>query len=466
MSDSGARATAIAAAEEHYASGAFKDTLAARVAIPTESAEPNRQPDLMRYLTDDIAPAAERMGYRCSIHDNPSPRGGWPFLVAERIEDENLPTLLTYGHGDVVVGLDDLWTEGDGPWNLKVEGNRWYGRGTADNKAQHSIIMAALERVLENRGRHGFNSKILLDMGEEIGSPGLDLFVEQQKELLAADMLIASDGPRMKIERPDIKLGNRGSINFELIVDLREGSRHSGHWGGVLSDPGVILAHAIATIVNEKGQIKVPGWTPAEIPDNIRALFKDCHVDPGNDFPDIDPEWGEPGLSRAEKMFGWTSFIVLAFITGQPDNPVNGVQPSAKATCQLRFTVDADHTKFLENLRTHLDAHGFDQVQVVEPEDNRYFPAQRTDPDNPWVRLTHDSVAATMGEAPIVVPNSAGGLPSRLFADHLGVPTIWLPHSYTGCKQHGPNEHVLDHLMRDGLKIMTGIFWDLGEVAG
>ncbi|MHA4875661.1 hypothetical protein, partial [Enterococcus faecium] len=71
-------------------------------------------------------------------------------------------------------------------------------------------------------------------------------------------------------------------------------------------------------------------------------MLLDCAVDPGFDFPHIADDWGEPGLTRAEKMFGWTSFIVLAVVAGQPDRPVNGVQPFARATCQLRFTADVD----------------------------------------------------------------------------------------------------------------------------
>ena len=112
-------------------------------------------------------------------------------------------------------------------------------------------------------------------------------------------------------------------------------------------------------------------------------------------------------------------------------------------------------------LRRHLDERGFGQVEVRETR-HSYFPAWRTDPENPWVPWAIESVAATEGRRPIIVPNSAGGLPSDIFARNLNVPVMWVPHSYTGCCQHGPNEHVLHHIMEEGLKIMTGLFWDLG----
>ena len=111
------------------------------------------------------------------ILDNPL---GPPFLVAERIEDPALVTVLIYGHGDTVRGLDDLWRPGLSPWTLTVEGDRCYGRGTADNKGQHTINIAALAAVLAEREQRGsglgFNVKVLIEMGEEIGSRGLASF--------------------------------------------------------------------------------------------------------------------------------------------------------------------------------------------------------------------------------------------------------------------------------------------------
>lgn len=455
---------AIERVRESFDNGDFLETLRRRVAIPTESQEPERLPDLHRYLEEEIAPSVARLGYTSKITENTVPGGG-PFLVAERIEDSALPTLMTYGHGDVVRGIPEQWREGLDPWEITVEGERWYGRGTADNKGQHSIVIAALEAVLAERGHLGFNSRILIETSEEIGSPGLDAFLTQNTTELQTDLMLASDGPRLVPQRADIKLGNRGGLSFDLSIKLREGSRHSGHWGGVLEDPAVILAQAISCITTPRGQIRIKDWLPDAIPDRVRAALADLEVDPADPTLDIRDDWGEPGLSTAEKMYGWTSFIVLAMITGRPENPVNGVQPDARARCQLRFSADADHTRFLPALRAHLDAHGFQQIEISAVQDN-FFPAWRTDPDNPWVDWTVSSVARTTGTAPLVVPNSAGGLPSELFGSALGCPILWIPHSYSGCRQHGPDEHVTTTITREGLSIMTGIFWDLGEAEG
>ena len=459
--DEGTRAGALARAAGHFDSGGFQDDLARRVAIPTESQEPDRIPDCYRYLSDEIAPSLAPLGFEAQVFDNPV-AGGGPFLIAERHEGADIPTLLTYGHGDVVRGIPEQWRDGLDPWAITVEGDRWYGRGTADNKGQHSIVMAALAQVLAERGSLGFNAKLLIETSEEIGSTGLDLFCSDKRDRLAADVLIASDGPRLQPDRADIKLGNRGGIAFDLTVSLREGSRHSGHWGGVLEDPGILLAQAIASITTPRGKILVEDWLPRQVPPRVTEALQAIRVDPADPSLVMPDDWGEAGLSVPEKMYGWTSFIVLAMITGRPENPVNGVQPDARARCQIRFTADADHTAFLPALRRHLDARGLQQV-VIEPVGTNFFPPWRTDPDNPWVHWALASAERTLGYAPTLVPNSSGGLPSAIFAHNLDLPILWIPHSYGGCRQHGPDEHLLAPIARQGLALMTGLFWDLGE---
>ncbi|MGI9504703.1 MAG: M20 family metallopeptidase [Geminicoccaceae bacterium] len=454
------RDDALEATRKHFDCGDFQADLARRIAISTESQEPGQRPKLYRYLLQEIGPWLRRYGFQIELFENSDPEGG-PFMLATRHEDDDASTLLTYGHGDVVRGIPEQWRSGLDPWAITVEGDRWYGRGTADNKGQHSIIMAALAQVIETRGKLGFNAKILIETGEEIGSPGLLAFCEEHAEKLAADLFLASDGPRQAPDKADVSLGNRGGISFELLVTLREGSRHSGHYGGLIEDPGITLAHALATITDRRGRILVDDWRPKSVPASVTEALRSLDVDAG-DAALIGPEdWGEPGLTPAEKVLGWTGFIVLAFITGRPENPVNGVQPDASARCQIRFTSDVDEDDLLPALRRHLDGESFPQVEIRKA-GHATFPAWRTNPDNPWIERTLASMTETLGYRPNLIPNSSGGLPSAFFAKPLDVPVIWIPHSYGGCRQHGPDEHLLVEATREGLEIMTGLFWDLG----
>ena len=441
--------------------GRFQQTLARRVAFRTESQDAASGPILRSYLDDEIAPQLAALGFTCRVVDNPI-AGKSPFLLAERLEPGAAFTLLTYGHGDVVRGYDAQWRAGLKPWEIVVEGNRWYGRGTADNKGQHTINLTALEQVLAVRsGKLGYNVKIILEMGEEDGSPGLNEVCAANSELLAADLFIASDGPRVSASRATMFLGSRGVFNFDLHLKLREGGHHSGNWGGLLRNPGIRLAHAIASLVDAKGRILVPGLLPKELPESVRAALKDIAIGGDVNDPEIDPDWGEPGLTAAEKIYGWNSLIILAMVSGRPENPVNAVAPDARAHCQIRYTVDSDTEGFESALRQHLDSHGLEAVRI----ENAFvrMAASRTAPDHPWVRWAQASMERTLGKAVQIIPNSSGGLPGDVFVDHLGVPLVWVPHSYNGCKQHGPDEHLLIAPAREGLLAFTGMWWDLGE---
>src|SRR5204862_159394 len=246
------RQSAIAAAEKYFDSGAFHADLSRRVAIPTESQNPERQAELERYLDTEMTESLARMGMTTRILPNPRGKGG-PFLVAELKEDPKRPTALMYGHGDVIRGQENEWRAGLGPWTLKQEGDRIYGRGTADNKGQHTINLAALETVLRTRGKLGFNLKVLIETGEEMGSPGL----------------------------------------------------------------------------------KPP-----------------------------------------ERHFGWSSCEVLAFLTGNPERPVNAIPARASATCPLRYVVGIEPNDILPALRRHLERNGFPMV-TVEPARESMFYATR-----------------------------------------------------------------------------------------
>ncbi|OYV36215.1 MAG: hypothetical protein B7Z80_16255, partial [Rhodospirillales bacterium 20-64-7] len=412
---------ALARARTVFDSNAFRDHLARLVAIPSTSQDPGHEADVQHYLKDAIRPWLDRMGFSVEIHPNPVPGFG-PILLAERLEGPNRPTILTYGHGDTVRGLDDQWRAGLTPWQLTVEGDRWYARGAADNKGQHALNLTALETVLTERGGMlGFNLKLVLETSEERGSTGLRAFVAEQADRLAADVLIASDGPRVTPEVPTIATGTRGTYHFDLVVDLRPGGVHSGHWGGLTTDPAIILAHALGTIMDRNGKILVRDWLPANgVPAAVRAVLQGCPVGGGGEAASIDPEWGEPDLTPAEKIYGWNSFIVLAMQSGRPENPVNAVAPNARAHCQIRYTVDADPAAFEPGLRLHLVEQGFSQVRI----DNAgiRMPASRTDPAHPWVRWTAASMERSLGKRVQVIPNSSGGLPGDVFVDYLGVP--------------------------------------------
>ena len=443
-----------------FTEGKFFDELRSLVNIVTDSKNAVSVDDLTNYYTDGLSDILTELGLQTEIIDNRI-KGGPPFLIGKRIESSELKTILLYGHGDTVPLQEGQWFEKIIPNELKVIGDKIYGRGVADNKGQHLINLLALLSVLKIRKKLGFNLKIIFEMGEEIGSPGLFDLCEKYKDYFKSDVLIASDGPRVAVDVPTVFLGSRGAINFELEAKYREGAHHSGNWGGVLRDPGVRLSHALSIITDKYGKILIENWKPTSLSAEVRDRL---HSLPANisETLEIDENWGEPGLSSNEKLFGWNSFAILALRSGNIDMPVNAIQPSAKALCQLRFVVGTDANKVITSLRDHLDQNGFNDIKIIT-ENAINFEASRTNLNNVWLEKVEHILEKFHRGKIHVIPNLAGSLPNNCFTDILGIPTIWIPHSYKECSQHAPNEHVPIKLLKNSLLLMTDLYWHLGS---
>jgi acetylornithine deacetylase/succinyl-diaminopimelate desuccinylase-like protein len=454
------RAEAIKRVDQHLQSGNFLAELGRRVAYPTESQNADRRAVLRAYLEQELQPAFSELGFTTKLIE--SSNGKHPYLLAEYQQDASLPTVLMYGHGDVVDGMVGEWRDGLDPWRLSTVGNRVYGRGTADNKGQHSINLSALRAVREARGgRLGFNAKFIVEMGEEIGSPDLAEVCKSLRDELKADVFVASDGPRLSADRPTIFLGCRGGLRIHLDIELRDGGHHSGNWGGVLANPATILANAISSLVDGRAHLLLDVMKPPRLSNQIRAMLADVKVEPTADEPALSPDWGEDGLSPAERLYAWNTLEVMALSSGNIDKPANAIPGAARAVLQLRYVVGTRIEDVVPAIRQHFDNSGFSMVKVRATQS---FAASRTDLGSPWIKWAADSIRQTTGKEPAVLPNFGGSLPNDVFSDVLGLPTIWVPHSYPGCSQHAPDEHILLSVTAEAMRVMAGLFWDLGDM--
>ena len=248
--------------------------------------------------------------------------------------------------------------------------------------------------------------------------------------------------------------GANGSTDFvRIVIPGAQGKRAGG------SAPTLGIVGRLGGIGARPGRIGLVSDGDGAVA-AVAAALADLEVGGGPDDPAIDHDWGEPGLSPSEQVFGWNSLDMLTFGAGDPAKPVNAIPPVATAWCQLRFVVGTDWRALERHLRAHLDAAGFTDVQVRV---GMQAGATRLSPDNPWVRWAAASIERSTGLRPALLPNLGGSLPNDIFADLLGLPTLWVPHSYPACAQHAPNEHLLGSVAREGLAIMAGLFWDLGD---
>jgi len=390
------RSDTIGNIEGYFDDDAFYADLVRHVAICTESPIPIRRPELYSYLNDKMTPRHDAIGLTCETFENLRPDDG-ALLVAHRHEADDLPTVKTYGHGDVVRGYDEQWRDGLDPWLITEEGDLWYWRGTADNKGQHTITLAAMNAVLDVQEHVGFNVVELIKTGKKYGSSGLKEFCASHKELFKADVFIASDGPCLQPDTPRVLMSSRGVFNFTMSLNLREDGYNSGNWSSLLANFGVIMAHALASIVDAK-----------------------LHGSGGGGAPEIDRDWGEPNMISEEKVFGSNTFEINAFETGNPRNQVNAIPPRAVAYGHLHYVVGTDPETIQPSLSIHLDAYGFEAIELGAEREFMY--ATRLDPDHPWACKAVNSIKTT------AAPNVVGTLPNDVFADVLDLQTILVPH--------------------------------------
>ena len=462
--ESAIRESVTRAAGEFVRSQAFFDLLATRVAEHTESQAPGNGLAAHAYLAEEIAPELTALGFVATIHDNPE-SDEHPLLIASRIEDPQLPTVLLYGHGDVQFAHDSQWSDGLDPWVLTRDGDRLYGRGSADNKGQHTVNSLALKTVLESldapgTAALGYNVKVLMETAEEAGSLGLKAFAAAHRAELDADLFLASDGPRIAAEYPTLFLGSRGALGFKLVVHDRDGDHHSGNWGGKLRNSATVLAAAINSLVDGNGVIRIPALRPDDPPASVLEAVAKLPEVVEDGSPEVDVDWGEPGLTSAEKVFAFNVIEVLALDAGNPAQVVNAIPGRAEAHMQLRYVVGTDVDDFEGKVRAHLEGEGIHGVDVVF---EHCMPATRLDPNARVVAAAAESIRTTTGLEAAIEPNLGGTIPNDVFAEVLGLPTVWVPHSYPGCNQHAPDEHALTSILQQGAEIMAGMFWDMGQ---
>ncbi len=191
-------------------------------------------------------------------------------------------------------------------------------------------------------------------------------------------------------------MGSRGVFNFTMRLESHAGGHHSGNWGGLLTNPGVVMAHALASMVDRHGKILVEGWRNTHIPNSVRAAIAKLEVGGGDNAPEINPNWGEPDMTLAERVFASNTFEVRAFETGNPQSPANAIPPSAVVFGHLRYVVGTEVSQLMPLLRAHLDKHGFGDITITSERDPMY--ATRLDPDHPWAKWALESLEQTAGE--------------------------------------------------------------------
>ena len=301
------------------------------------------------------------------------PTSGHPVVFGQKIIDPSAPTVLVYGHYDVQPPepLEKWRTDPFEPVILPdptTGEEAIYARGANDDKGQLFMHIKAFEYLLQSRKlRH--NVKFIFEGEEEIGSPSLPAWVQANKEMLAADVILVSDTTMISEKVPSINCGMRGLAYLELTVTGPNKDLHSGHYGGAIANPIQVLSEMIASLLDADGRVAIPGFYDevVELSAADRAMLSRApfDLDEYKAFLDIAEVRGEEGYSTLERTGIRPCLDVCGIWGGYTGQGAKTVLPStAHAKISMRLVPNQKSEVITELLAAHLRKIAPDTVKV------------------------------------------------------------------------------------------------------
>jgi acetylornithine deacetylase/succinyl-diaminopimelate desuccinylase-like protein len=365
-----------------------------------------------------------------------------------------------YAHYDVMpVEPVELWKSD--PWEPAIRDGRLYARGADDDKGQAMIQAKAFE-YLVHEGLMGCNVKFIFEGEEEIGSPSLEAFLEDHKELLKADIILVSDTSMIGKQTPSLTTGLRGLAYWQIEVDGPNRDLHSGHFGGAVKNPVNALCEMIAKVVDEKGRITIPGFYDdvLPIPEEERAMIAQIPFDEAayKRAIDVDEVFGETGYSTLERNSCRPSFDVCGIWGGYTGEGSKTVLPSkayAKVSCRL--VANQDHEKISQAF--------IDYIASIAPQGVRV----KVTPmhggqgyvcpiDIPAYKAAEKGFEIAFGKRPLAA-RRGGSIPIiAAFEQILGCKTILMGFGLEQNAIHSPNESMDLEVWERGIVAVTEFY--------
>ncbi len=417
----------------------FVEELFDLLRIPSISAQPSLHKEDMVRCAEWLAASLVKAGADTA---QVMPTNGNPVVYAEKIINPEARTVLVYGHYDVMpVDPREEWkTE---PFEPVIKDGRIWGRGADDDKGQLFMHAKAFEAMCATDSLP-CNVKFMLEGEEEIGSANLYDFCRENKELLAADIILVSDTSMISMDTPSITCGLRGLTYMEVEVTGPNKDLHSGLFGGAVANPANVLTRLVSSLVDEKGRVTIPGFyddvrelTPAEREAFNQAPF---NMDDYKRALDIDEVEGEEGYTTIERTGVRPSLDVNGIWGGYTGEGTKTVIPSkASAKISMRLVPNQDFNKIGELFKAHFEAIAPKSVKV----DVRFLHggAPYVAPtDMAAYKAAEKAIVDTFGKKPLPF-YSGGSIPIISgFEQILGIKSLLIGFGLAEDAIHSPNE--------------------------
>lgn len=418
------------------------DELIEWLSIPSISAQPQHKGDIARtaqWLADHLLAIGMQ---RAEV----MPTSGHPAVYAEWLgAGADKPTLLVYGHYDVQpVDPLDLWQSD--PFQPTVREHNLYARGASDDKGQLFVHVKAAEAYLRTSGKLPVNLKFIVEGEEEIGSPNLDPFIEANRQLLAADAAMISDGSMPRADLPALTYGLRGICYMEVEINSPQRDLHSGSFGGAVYNPIQALVEIIATMKDARGRITIPGFYDRVRPidEQERRSLSEVPFDEASFRGDagIPATWGEEGYSVLEQICARPTLECNGIWGGYTGQGSKTVLPStATAKISMRLVSDQDPHEIADLFRAHVTCVAPPHVRVVVRDLHGGKPAI-VDRSAPVMQAAGAALERAFGRRPVFV-REGGSIPVvSTFQSVLGISTVLMGLGLPDDNLHSPNEKM------------------------
>lgn len=438
----------------------FLSEWASLIRIPSVSCEQEHKPDMQR--------CAERwkqllLAAGCQHAEvMPAPtKDGNPFVFAEyQTTDTKSPTVLVYAHYDVMpVAPLDLWQSD--PWEPSIRDGRLYARGADDDKGQAMIQAKAFE-YLVHEGLMNCHVKFIFEGEEEIGSPSLEAFMQEHKDLLQADIILVSDTSMIGKDTPSLTTGLRGLAYWQVEVDGPCRDLHSGHFGGAVKNPINALCEMLAQVVDKNGRITIPGFYDRvlPIPDEERKMIAQIPFSQAkyNAAIDVDDVFGEEGYSTLERNSCRPSFDICGIWGGYTGEGSKTVLPSkafAKVSCRLVANQDHEEiSRAFADYMQQLAPKGV-RVTVTPMHGGQGYVCPI---DIPAYKAAEHGFEVAFGKRPLAA-RRGGSIPIiAAFEQILGCKTILMGFGLEQNAIHSPNESMDLEVWEKGIIAVTEFY--------
>jgi acetylornithine deacetylase/succinyl-diaminopimelate desuccinylase-like protein len=416
----------------------YIDELFTLLRFPSVSAD-SKHAGAMHQCADHLADHLSQIG----LTARKMPTDGHPVVYAEWLGAKGKPTVLIYGHYDVQPPDPlDLWESP--PFEPVIKDGKVYARGASDDKGQFYAHIKGIEAHLQQTGSLPVNVKLLIEGEEEVASAHLDDFIEQNKTLLSADIVVVSDSSMAGPDRPAITYGLRGLAYLELRVDGPNRDLHSGAYGGSVANPAEMLAKMLAQCKNDSGRVLIPGFYDdvVKVGAEERKLLGKVPFDAQADQRElgIPKHFGEEGYSVLEWRWARPSFEVNGIFGGYMGEGPKTVLPAwAGAKVSMRLVPDQDPGKIASAFETYIDRIKPDAVKVTVRRYEGAFPSV-VPIEGPFMEAATRAVAKGFGIEPLFT-REGGSIPVvSTFKKSLGLDTILIGFGQNDDNLHSPNE--------------------------